>query len=67
MCYFSRLEHIAHYKATNQSTVKSNLPTFSHRVSRRLKSSDFKDDLKDVSVFDDLNLQGNLFQTDGAA
>jgi len=36
-------------------------------VSRRLKSSDFKDDLKDVSVFDDLTLQESMFQTGGAA
>ena len=24
MCFFSELEHIAHYKAKNQNTVKSN-------------------------------------------
>ena len=24
MCYFSKLEHRAHYKAKNQSTVKAN-------------------------------------------
>ena len=35
------------------------------RVNR--KKFDFKDDLKDVSVFDDLTLQGRLFKTDDAA
>ena len=32
-----------------------------------MKSSDFKDDLKVVSVSDDLTLLGGLFHTDGAA
>jgi len=32
-----------------------------------LKRWDFKDDLKDMNVFDDLTLQGKLFQTDSAA
>ena len=32
-----------------------------------LKRWDFKDDLKDMNVFDDLTLQGKQFQTDSAA
>ena len=43
--------------------------THTHRCDSQwdsLKRWDFKGDLKDVSVFDDLTLQGRLFQTDGA-
>ena len=31
MCYFPRLEHIAHYKAKNQTTVKTNFPQRAHK------------------------------------
>ena len=30
MCYFSRWKHIAHYKAKNQTTVKTNFRARTH-------------------------------------
>ena len=31
VCYFSRLEHIAHYKAKNQNTIKANFSVRTHK------------------------------------
>jgi len=66
-CYFSRLEYIAYYKAKNQNIVKTNFHehahTHTHTQQNSLKRRDFKDDFKNVSMFDDLTLQGRPFQT----
>ena len=35
MCYFSRLEPIAHYKAKNQNTVKGNSSVCTHNERER--------------------------------
>ena len=66
-CYFSRLEYIAYYKAKNQNIVKTNFHehahTHTHTQQNSLKRRDFKDDFKNVSMFDDLTLQGRPFLT----
>ena len=74
----AKLEHIAHYKAKNQSTVKTNfhkhmcmytVHTHKHIQSiGQLEGSDFKKMIwKMWVVYDDLTLQGRLFWTDSAA
>ena len=75
MCYFSKLEHIAHFKAKNQNIVKTNFCTHARTHTHTHTQSQynslnwwyFKDDVKDASFFNDPTLQGRLFQTDGPA
>ena len=69
MYYFSKREHTAHYKEPKLSQNKL-LHAHKHQTCSQLdnfKRWDFKDDLKDLSLSDDLTLQWRLFQTDGAA
>ena len=63
MCHLSRLEHIAHHKAKNRKHSQNKLAqahvcTHTHGQKDSLKRQDFIDDLKDVSLLDDLTLQG---------
>ena len=64
MCYFSKLEHMAHHKAKNRNIQNKLARARVDRTSWRGEISEVI--LKDGSVFDDLTLQRRPFQTDSA-
>ena len=64
MCFYVLFLQIGAYsplQSKEQKTVKANFHEHTHTHS--LKRRDLDDDLKCVSVFDDLTLQGRIFQT----